>query len=365
MAPDTTTSGATVAASRPAARRAFTLVELLVVTVIIMMLGSLTLSGLAVVRQRARVSATRSTIRKLHEIVVPHYESYLRRRVPAVVTGTVPPTIAVSPTNAFTIYFNSTTGQFHGPRFPNGNWPGGASPSTILLARSRLQILRTLQIFEMPDSWGDVATTASQVLTGSFCPAYARTGPVVSYAVFRQSLATGTTTVANSNGAAECLHLFVSRGGLEPDVMEQFRRDEIGDTDSDGAPEFLDAWRQPIQFIRWAPGVSITGSGTPFTAGFPRPSPIQVADANRYHDPLDPARVDLPPSGFALTPLIFSEGPDRVPNSVFINPAGWAANLVGTNTLLTIVTGNSNGTVGSGGTAAVRDNIFNHDLSGR
>jgi hypothetical protein len=345
----------------------------MVVVVIIMVLASLTLSGLAVARQRVRIARTKSTIRKLHEIVVPHYESYLRRRVPGMAVGSGSP--ATNAFDTFRMYCDQAASprMFSGPRFPNGIWPAavsGTAQVARLMAQSRLQILRTIQIFEMPDSWGDVAATTTSVLSGGFSPSYARTGPVLSYAAFRQSLATGATTVANANGSAECLHMIVSRGGFEADIMEQFRPDEIGDTDSDGAPEFIDAWNQPIQFIRWAPGVSITGAGTPFTAGFPRPSPVQVADADRYHDPLDPARVDASGvSGFALTPLIYSEGPDRVVDSLTVTgAAGWSANLVGTNTLLTVVTGNSNGQVRlatASGTAAVRDNIFNHDLSGR
>ena len=33
-----------------------------------------------------------------------------------------------------------------------------------------------------------------------------------------------------------------------------FHESNIGDTDGDGAPEFLDGWGHPINFLRWAPG---------------------------------------------------------------------------------------------------------------
>ena len=33
-----------------------------------------------------------------------------------------------------------------------------------------------------------------------------------------------------------------------------FSENSIGDTDGDGAPEFLDGWKHPINFLRWAPG---------------------------------------------------------------------------------------------------------------
>ena len=38
--------------------------------------------------------------------------------------------------------------------------------------------------------------------------------------------------------SAECLQMIVVRGGFAPDAVEQFRSDEIGDFDKDGAPEF-------------------------------------------------------------------------------------------------------------------------------
>jgi len=62
-------------------RAGFTLVELLVSLVIISILAAMTLSGLSAVRRRSREEATRTTIRKIHEIIVPQYESYLDKRI--------------------------------------------------------------------------------------------------------------------------------------------------------------------------------------------------------------------------------------------------------------------------------------------
>jgi prepilin-type N-terminal cleavage/methylation domain-containing protein len=275
------TPPARASARREAARRAFTVVELMVVVVIILVLASLTLSGLAVARQRVRIARTKSTIRKLHEIVVPHYESYLRRRVRLQDVG-IPSRVQCP-----TCYAASDV---------------DGSPSYLgrVNAWKALVSKRQLLMSEMPDS--------------------------------------------GSNSSAECLFIIVPRCGIEPDLMQQFRSDEIGDVDSDDSREFLDGWNQPIEFWRWAPGFS-----SPL-------SPVQVANATTHHDPFDPQRVDA--AAYALVPLIASGGPDRV---VGLNQSsGWGPNL---SQLITVATGTIGEPTSTAATAAHRDNITNHDLN--
>lgn len=291
-------SDARVGASRDAAARpplvlgraGFTLVELMVVGVVMAVLVTLSVAGLAATRQRVRAEKTRNTIRKLHEIVVGQHEAYLRRRVPFTVSAT----------------------------------------SERANSLAKLDAIRRLIVYEMPDCWADVAASPAAV---SSLAAYLQTGPVLGYAGSRPA----SVTVAL--GGAECLYMIVSRGGIEPDLMDQFRSDEIGDTDGNGAPEFLDGWGNPIAFIRWAPGF----------AG----SVLQKADPTNFHDPFDPQRND--PPGFALVPLIISAGPD---GQVGINlSTGWlsAANLQSLVNLRSTF-----GTVD--GTEDSKDNITNHDL---
>jgi prepilin-type N-terminal cleavage/methylation domain-containing protein len=255
-------------------RQGVTLVELLVVIVLISVLAAMALAGMAVARRRVRADRTRNTIRKIHEIVMPQYESFLSRRVPLLSTG------------------NAT-----------GN------------ARARLAAIRQLMVWEMPDSWGDVPDNPNAVMTGSNAlPFFCRTGPVLSYAATKNALG---ASVAARNWNAECLYLIVSRGWSDAEALENFRADEIGDTDGDGALEFLDAWNRPIGFIRWAPGAS-----SPLGAGVAGVnSPVQIGDPIRFHDPLDPMQVDT--NAFAMTPLIFSSGPDGVSGLVTTGNGGW------------------------------------------
>jgi len=217
---------------------AFTLVELLVTLVIVAILAALALAGLAGVRQGAKADKTRNTIRKIDAVIRPMYDSYRNRRVTATTTG-------------------------------------GSSRNYDGLLRDK----RTLLIYEMPDQWSDVPT----VITG--VPAQFQTATVRAYVSSRGS--------PGSFDGAECLYMIVERSGFDPDALEFFRSNEIGDVDRDGKPEFLDGWGRPIAFLRWAPG---------FT------SPIQKPDAVNAHDPLDPTGRDS--TAYALVPLIYSAGPD-------------------------------------------------------
>jgi prepilin-type N-terminal cleavage/methylation domain-containing protein len=293
----------------PNARWGFTLVELMVVIVIISILSSLMLAGLAVAQRRSKADKTRSTIRKLHEIIVPQYENLLRRRVP----------------------------------LPTGLMTGGA------MALERLNRIRAITLYEMPDSWDDIAITgtASTLATGTI-PLYAWTGVTRSYGADRQARVLTLST--SQNRSAECLFAIVSRGQLEPDVMEQFRRDEFGDADKDNAPEFVDGWGRPISFMRWP-------------TGFVAPnSMIQVDDPVNRHDPFDPFRLEL--AAFALTPLIYSAGPDGEDGVVQLN--SWTGLTL---TSLFSVTNGATPPQRPGApttsTTTARDNITNHDLTTR
>jgi prepilin-type N-terminal cleavage/methylation domain-containing protein len=285
------------------ARLAFTLVELMVVLVIISLLSSLTLAGLGVARGRAKADKTRSTIRKLNEIVVPLYESHLFRRV-AIPAGLV---------------------------------------SRTAVAQTRLVRQRLLVAQEMPDSWSDVYSLSS-------LPPNA-TGPARSYAAHRP--VAPTTQYENS----ECLAMIVLRGGCDPEAAEQFRADELGDIDGDGAAEFQDGWDHPIMFIRWPVGFG---------------SSLQSQNASQQPDPFDPLQVSAlvafptgaPQRDYATIPLIVSGGADK-DYGITTGTAVWTSLLSMPSPPYTLRIG---GPIAAGTVIdikAARDNITNHDLSTR
>lgn len=334
-------------------RRAFTLIELVVVIVILSILAGLTLSGLAGARQRAKIDKTRSTIRKLHEIVIPIYESYVEKRYSPIAT---------------------------------------VADKKTTIAAKQLCWKRMLMTLDMPDQWADVGLPAfgSSVISVGYTPSAAS----LRYAAIKS----GLPNLSPAYESAECLQMIVVRGGFAPDAVEQFRSDEIGDFDKDGAPEFLDGWGRPISFIRWPAGAdwsvvqqtaanvaSAVAAGT-LPAGS-KPAP----------DPMDPLKVtaDSPndtnsPYDTALIPLIYSGGPNSaldeptptggdygLTTSRMVAASGWLQGVDPNSgsfvTQLSSALGKTRrpssppwaGSVNPSNTAATRaarDNITNHDL---
>jgi prepilin-type N-terminal cleavage/methylation domain-containing protein len=300
--------------SRRRQRSAFTLVELMVTMVIIAMLASLTLAGLAGARQRAKIDKTRSTIRKINEIILPQYESYLTRRVP--VTG--------------------------GDR--------------TAIAQSRLLNKRRLMTLEMPDQWADVPVP----------PPLLATAPARRYASIKTS---GTRSPAYQS--AECLAMIVTRGGFNADAAEAFRNDELGDIDKDGAPELLDGWGRPIAFIRWPAGyLSVVQPNNATTDPDPL-DPMRVTGTPPNNDyglvPLiysaGPDEATNDPATGVDPETSSSSGYGLVTSSIAV-PTGWYA---------AFLTGTSNPSTRQGsplagafmlpdGAQAARDNVTNHDL---
>ena len=299
-------------AQADAARSGFTLIELLVVLAIISIIASLSLAGLSRSNQRAKIDKTRTTIRKISEAIGPMYESYLRRRY--ALTQNI--------------------------------------PNRRSLASQKLSATRTQMAYEMPDTWKDVfdngasgvvatvlALNASRATTG---PIVVPTASMLAYADFKKN----GVNWSKSNplyDSAECLYMILARSGLNPDIMEQFHTAEIGDKDSDGAPEFWDGWGNPISFLRWAPGFS---------------SPVQLTTAA---DPMDPQKADSN-GGYALIPLIVSSGPDGLPGLTTIDTvssSGWIG--LGVSQLFS-AQGKRVGAPDSIPAQDSLDNVTNHDL---
>ncbi len=162
---------------------------------------------------------------------------------------------------------------------------------------------------ELPDRITDV-TDPPRVLQDPVTQKPMR--PALSRAYLRRANKTNWTVQYQQS---ECLYLILSqmREG-DFSALEFISENELGDLDGDGMPEILDAWGEPIRWMRWAPGFL---------------SPLQDPINRKGIDDFDPAQVDSrygdsDPTNdpYALRPLIISAGPDREFDIVFSSRDG-------------------------------------------
>lgn len=284
----------------PFARRGVTLVELLITITIIAILGSAILGVASVAMNTAREARTRNLVARLHSLLAEHYDTYKVRRVK------LRPLLKQDIEN----------------RFVNNSRVRGEA-----LAQARLYAMRELMLMEVPDRWSDVAF--DQVGNPArLMPLYyaERTGLSTLYARQYERLRNTTNTISGqtntpaeiaANQGAECLYLVIMNACGDGEARGQFGESDIGDTDGDGAPEFLDSWGRPIDFLRWAPGFVSDAQLNVYNWGADgsqlqsvanqNPSPWSSA-ADLDHDPFDIFRRDR--LAFRLQPLIYSAGND-------------------------------------------------------
>lgn len=283
---------------RGASRRGVTLVELLITMTIMAIIAAAILGTAAAAIEGAREKKTQSLITKLHTLLMERYASYETRRV-EINRSWTDPIEQMARSGAIT---PAERGQ--------------------MLADLRLLAQRELMKYEMPDRWSDVTAN----------PVFLVDRPPLAKEYLRRS-----ANATGENNPAECLYMTIMLATGDGEARTLFSKQDIGDTDDDpgpdGAPEFIDGWGNPIQYLRWAPGY-VPNSG------------LMVGDAQKDHDPFDVYRRDDPtalpaisryPSSwrpyieglkdqypaFRLVPLIFSAGSVGIEDGkidIFISP---------------------------------------------
>lgn len=290
-------------------RSGVTLIELLVVILIISILAALVLGVASLAGETAREQHSKHVVERLHTLLTDYYGTYKTRRVKLrqqVVQGI------------------------------NNNVPRPADRGKAL-AEARLNALRELMMMEVPDRWSDVLlfpvpADPSAGVSGGVV-SYARypyfEDPAGNQAGFGRSqlaglylrkyadIATRTNTITGNkntgedltdNQGAECLYMIIMNATGDGEAPTLFGENCIGDVDGDGAPEFVDGWKHPINFLRWAPGFDSQIQLNANTLVAPTSS-TWLSEAAKDHDPFDVFRVDQ--SSFRLIPLIYSAGRDE------------------------------------------------------
>ncbi len=276
-----------------------TLVELLITITILATLSALFLGASRSAMESARAARTKTTINKIHTLLMERWQSYTTRRVDV-------------DANIRTAINNNFAGSDRGKA----------------LADARLLAARELMKLELPDRWSDVLLKAvpdTNPLNAGMSDTLLVARPSLSQAYFRRYASLNQFADKNAiedNQSAECLYMIIMLATGDGEARTLFSRQDIGDTDDDGALEFLDGWGRPIHFIRWP-------------AGFVANSDLMSGDADTDHDPFDAFRRDklnaLGPSAnnypfsqslilqlrnidsaFRLVPLIYSAGSDGI-----------------------------------------------------
>jgi len=272
-------------------RRAFTLTELLIVISIIGMLASISLGALYAAKEAARKAKTQSTITKIDRIIQEKYSELPARRliVALNIKGAItklPPT-----RNVIAELGKARVGQLRWlakSEMPDHatdvSLPGVASgpdmfdPAYIDQQELIVSASDTVQFI-------DPATGAASTVTDTWSMYAERTA--TAKRLYRQCL---DMTAENDN--AELLYMIVS---LDVEDREQFQANETGDIDGDGKKEFLDAWGNPIKWLRWP-------------VKYPGLAASTAKKAVWDHDILDVRKND--PGAYWTKPLIWSNGPD-------------------------------------------------------
>jgi prepilin-type N-terminal cleavage/methylation domain-containing protein len=265
--------------------RGVTLIELLITMTIMAIIAAAILGTAAAAIEGAREKKTQSLVTKLHTLLMERYASYETRRVEI-------------KQDWVTLIDSASTTPIERGQF---------------LADLRLLAQRELMKYEMPDRWSDVIR--GPIGSTVRAPVFLIRQPPLAQAYYQRSL-----NATDDHEGAECLYLTVMLATGDGDARTLFSKQEIGDVDGDGAPEFIDGWGNPIEYLRWAPG-------------FYSRSTLMTGDGNKDHDPFDVYRRDDPTAipayskypallapyaaglkdqnpGFRLVPLIFSKGPD-------------------------------------------------------
>lgn len=296
----------------------FTLVELLVVITIIAILAGTLLGALYTSQEAARRRRTEALIRKLHGQMAIRWESYQTRRLP------IDPTVKTAPDGTY----SGTPGAF--PDFIEDNFatPGSPTYSEEIAARLLLARYELMQM-ELPDHYKDLdpdagaepeflrVPTAMAGVTDPVYPAiwksYTRR---IARVLNKTSLVyTDYAGIQAQNQSAELLYLILTTN-LGSDGGAVFSERDTGDTDEDGMPEFVDAWGNPIEWIRWPAG--FISDLQPAAVDKLAPTPTVTRSVLSHPNPFDVQRIDPPPTafdlveprGYALFPLIVSSGPD-------------------------------------------------------
>ena len=257
-------------------RKGFSLVELLVAITIILVLMALMGAAVSAARGSQKKQATQALIAKLDAVMQRQWESYSSRHI-------------------------SSERMLATPGF------AGVEAMSDTAAARAWYIRRNIITADLPDRWTDVAYLASNTDYLNPSPQQPIQFPQSDLTAAQRSYISiyrnRQQPPSGAHAGAECLFMIIMQGGMTACLeCAELGGSDVGDKDGDGAPEFLDAWGNPIEFILWPSAVELPpGSGTRF-----------FSDSRELCPPFTPSptpTVSLSPT-LGMKPLIYSAGRD-------------------------------------------------------
>lgn len=225
-------------------RKAFTLLELLIVMGIIAILMSLTFSVMYGLTSQAEAEATAATIRKVDGVLQQRIDAFNR---------------------AFKGARKDAAADIMRLKLAQQNIHGVREEVIEILAKKRSfrfefpQRMAERYIEEHSSTTPRVSGMADSVFTAIAAP-YAREqliaegDPNPSDTAVRDRVVSNWAKHDPTTESAEMLYFALTSSasyGVGAVDSDRFNEREVADTDEDGLPEFVDAWGQPLRFYRW------------------------------------------------------------------------------------------------------------------
>lgn len=320
--------------------RGFTLVELLVVISIIGTLAGMLTVAYRGAQQESFTQKTRTTIQKISNILIDCVEEYSQEP------------LGLSVHRGFPFNAGNRVGSGIPPTAILDGFGGNTSLRGDRVEQTLLLAIRDRLRFEFPDNADDIKwytgranvtggsgadpdffirrhleVFAAPLVSGLAIPA----GPLgvrvqpSSRAIRllrKLSVLQGGYFVPSpgwetNNANAELLYLIIEDANYDgSSALEVFGASEIGDTDSDGFKEFIDAWGRPIGWLRWPAGFSGVVQSHPdpldplLVRGSGASARLSIGDEPYDRMGRDPGRNTAFESGPLGVPLVVSAGID-------------------------------------------------------
>lgn len=262
------------------ARRAFTLLELLIVIAIIALLMSLSFAAMTGLSDQAEEDATATTIQKVNRLLEQRVEAFDRAlrnksRMEAAERGTrklladanifLPETANFQPTVEMLARKASFRFEFpqrmierivsNDPVSPIAGVPNSIYQQ-VLFPRAKQDLIAE----------GNAAPSEPQIRLRATIKWTGGTDGAKSYP--------GHDPTTESSELLYFALVESGNFGASPVDADRFTSEEVKDTDQDGLPEFVDFWGRPLRFYRWPTRLIDPDAPVPFKPSFDDPNDL-------------------------------------------------------------------------------------------